>query len=82
MEDNIKRILKREPDYIIFHVGTNNGTNLTARDILDKPLRLKSTILDACKSCKVIILQATLLSDNGKAALTNHQLCNFRRAQY
>ena len=59
MEDNIKRILKREPDYIIFHVGTNNGTNLTARDILDKPLRLKSTILNACKSYKVIILQAT-----------------------
>ena len=41
MEDNIKPILKREPDYIILHVGTNNATNLTARDILDKLLQLK-----------------------------------------
>ena len=41
MEDNIKPILKREPDYIILHVGTNNATNLTARYILDKLLQLK-----------------------------------------
>ena len=51
MEDNIKTILNREPDYIILHVGTNNATNLTVRDILDKLLRLKSTILDASNSC-------------------------------
>ena len=41
MEDNIKPVLKREPDYIILHVGTNNATNSTARDILDKLLQLK-----------------------------------------
>ena len=76
IEDNIKPILKREPDYIILHAGTNNATNLTARDILDKLLRIKSTILDARKSRKVIILQPILRSDNGKAALTNHHLCN------
>ena len=74
MEDNIKPILKREPDYIILHVGTNNATNLTARDILDKLLRLKSTILDARKYWEVIISQLNLCSDNGKAALTNHHL--------
>ena len=79
MEHNIKSILKRDPDYIIFHVGTNNETNLTARDILDKLLRLKSTILDARKSCKVIISQLTLRFDNGKAALTNNFI---RRAQH
>ena len=41
MEDNINPILKRELDYIILHVGTNNATNFTARDILDKTLRLQ-----------------------------------------
>ena len=76
MEDNIKPVLKREPDYIILHVGTNNATNSTARDILDKLLQLKSKILNARKSCKVIISQPTLRSDNGKAALTNHHICN------
>ena len=76
MEDNIKAVLKREPDYIILHVGTNNATNSTARDILDKLLQLKSKIINARKSCKVIISQPTLRSGNGKAALTNHHICN------
>ena len=76
MDDNIKPKLKREQDYVIRHVGTNNATNLTTRDILDKLLQLKSKILNACKSCKVIISEPTLRSDNGKAALTNHHICN------
>ena len=49
---------------------------MTARDILYKLLQLNSKILNACKFCKVIISQPTLHSDNGKAALTNHYLCN------
>ena len=49
---------------------------MTARDILDKHLRLKSIIFDARKSCKGIILQSTLRSDYGKGVLTNHHLCN------
>ena len=60
MEDNIKPILKGEPYYIILYVGTNNAVNLTARDILDKLLKSKSTILYARKSCQVIISQPTL----------------------
>ena len=76
MEYNSKTILIREPDYIILHVGTNSATNLTAGDMFGKLLQLKSTILDDHKSCEVIILQPTLRSDNGKATLTNHHLCN------
>ena len=71
-KSNTKSILKREPDYVILHVGSNNATNLTARDIRGKLLRLKSTILDALKSCKVVISRPTLRSGNGEAALTNH----------
>ena len=41
VENNIEPILKREQDYIILHVGTNNATNLTARDMLDKLLQFK-----------------------------------------
>ena len=32
MEDNVKPIFQREPYYIILHLGTNNATNLMARD--------------------------------------------------
>ena len=46
-EDNIKPILKRELAYIILHVRTNKATNLTAHDILDKLVQLKSTTVDA-----------------------------------
>ena len=60
MEGNIKLTFKREPDYITIYVRTNNATNLTARDILEKLLLLKSTILDARKPCNVIISQSTL----------------------
>ena len=76
MENNVKPILKREPDRIIFHFGTNNTTYLTVCDILDKLLWSKSTILDASKCYKVIIFQPTWCSNDGKAALTNHQICS------
>ena len=33
-------------------------------------------MFDARKSCKGIILQSTVRSDNGKGVLTNHHLCN------
>ena len=73
-EDNIKPILKGELDDIFLYVRTNNATHLTASNILDKLLRLNSTILDVCKSRKVIISELTLRCDNRKAALTNHHL--------
>ena len=76
----MKRIsiyLDRQPDYIILHVATKDATNLTICDITEKLLQLKSTILHAHKSCKVIISQSTLRSDNGKAVLTNNHLWNF-----
>ena len=76
MEANINTILKREPDYIILHVRSNNARNLTLRDILEKLFRLNWTILDTRKSFKVIISQPTLRSDNGKASLTNYHFCN------
>ena len=74
IKDNIKPILKGELDDIFLYVRTNNATHLTASNILDKLLRLKLTILDVCKSHKVIISELTLRRDNRKAALTNHHL--------
>ena len=76
MVDSIKSVLGREQECIILHVVTNNATDLTVRDTLDKLLQLKSRILDARKSCKVVISKLTLRFNNGKAALTNHRLCN------
>ena len=41
-----------------------------------KNLELKPNVLDAHKSCKVIISQHSLHSNYGKVARTYHYLCN------
>ena len=40
--DNIKSILKREPDFVILHVETNNVASMTSRDVLNRLIKLKS----------------------------------------
>ena len=76
MEDNIKPILKREPDFIIIYVGANNANKIISREILNKLLLLKSSIIDKYKTCKVIISQPTRRTDNDKVALANNHLCS------
>ena len=75
MEDNIKLILKREPDCIILNVRTSKAPDLTARDILARPLQLKSKILDALQLCKVIISQPIIRSDMKGALTTTFVTC-------
>ena len=67
-------ILKKKPDVIILHVGTNDSVSRTSREILDDLLQLKSAITKTLPNCQVIFLQPTLRVDNGKAALTLHRL--------
>ena len=57
MFDYVKPILKRKPDYVVLHVGTNNAKDMTSRNILDKLLQLKTAVLDSDKNCKVILSQ-------------------------
>ena len=42
--DYIKLLLKKNPDSVILHVGTNDAPNSTSRTILDNMLSLKSFI--------------------------------------
>ena len=68
-------ILKKKPDVIILHVGTNDSVSRTSRQILDDLLQLKSAIITkTLPNCQVIFSQPTLRVDNGKAALTLHHL--------
>ena len=63
-------ILKRKPDYVVLHVGTNNAKDMTSRNILDKLLQLKTAVLDSDKKCKVILSQPMTRVDDGKAGFT------------
>ena len=57
MFDYVKPILKRKPDYVVLHVGTNNAKDMTSRKILDKLLQLKTAVLDSNENCKVALSQ-------------------------
>ena len=55
MFDYGKPILKRKPDYVVLHVGTNNAEDMTSRNILGKLLPLKTAVLGSYKNCSYFI---------------------------
>ena len=67
-------ILKKKPDVIILHVGTNDSVSRKSHEILDDLLQLKRAITKTLSKCHAIFSQPTLRVDNEKAALTLHSL--------
>ena len=67
MFDYVKPILKRKPDSVVLHVGTNNARDMTSRNILDKLLQLKTAVFHSGENCKVISSQPMTRVDDGKA---------------
>ena len=74
MHDNIRRILRHKPEYIILYVGTNDALKLPPNEILDKILELKTKIEEINKDCKVIISTPICCFDNRKAGNTVNEL--------
>ena len=63
-------ILRKKPKHIIVHIGTNDVTRSTSREILDKLLKLKALIKETLPETKVTFSTPSIRSDNGKATLT------------
>ena len=70
MYDYIRPLLKKAPDNVILHVGTNDTPNNTSRAILDNLLSLKSFIEKTLPQSKVCMSNIVKRTDNGKATLT------------
>ena len=70
MKDFIKPYLKRLPDTIILHVGTNNCIDETSRNIFNKLLSLKHFIQTELPNTKIIFSNVMDRSDNSIARLT------------
>ena len=68
--DYIKPLLKKCPDNIILHVGTNNTVNKSSKVVLGKLLDLKKFIEKTLRESNVVISNLTTRTDNGKAFLT------------
>ena len=69
-------ILRKKSKHIIVHIGTNDATCSTSREILDKLLKLKIFIKDTLPETEVKFSTLTIRSDNGKTALTGRNLCD------
>ena len=59
---------------MIIHIGINDASSLTSREIQDNLLKLKSLVNEKLPQCKVWLSNPTLRTDNGKASLTVSQL--------
>ena len=75
MYDYMKPLLRKLPDYIILHIGTNDAVNNTSREILDKILKLKTYIQKKLPKCQITISTPIKRNDHGKASLTISHLC-------
>ena len=64
----------KKPKHVIVHIGTNDATRSTSREILDKLLKLTTFIKKTLAETKVTFSAPTIRSDNGKAALTVRNL--------
>ena len=73
---HVHPILDRKPKHIIVHIGTNDATRSTSREVLDKLLKLKTLIKEALPETEVTFSTPTIRSDNSKAALTVRNLCD------
>ena len=76
MKYHVIPIIRKEPTFVILHIGTNDSPHSTSQEILDKTLELKSLINKELPNCKVVISTPTIRSDNRIAALTVSQLTN------
>ena len=70
MYDYMKPLLRKLPDYIILHIGTNDVVNNTSREILDKILKLKTYIQKKLPRCQTTISTPVKRHFHGKASLT------------
>ena len=70
MYNYIKPLLKKWPDNIILHVGTNNTVNEPSKMVLDKLLNLKKFIEHTLPESNVVISNLITRTDNSKASLT------------
>ena len=74
MYNYIKPLLKKAPDNVFLHVGTDNTPNNTSRAILDNILSLKSLIEKTLPQSKLCISNIIKRTDKGKATLTVNQV--------
>ena len=76
MNHHIVPILRKKPSQLIIHVGTNDTSLSTSKEILKKLLNLKSIAKDINPGSDVWLSTPTMQMDREKDALTVSHLTN------
>ena len=69
INQHIIPIIKKQPDYLILHVGANDATTNTSKQIVCEMLILKSNTSKQLPSCRTELSNPIIRHDNGKANL-------------
>ena len=69
INQHIIPIIKKQPDDLILHVGTNDATINTSKKIVDDLLILKSNISKQLPSCRIVLSKLIIRHDDGKTNL-------------
>ena len=51
MYDHLKPILKRHPEFLILHIGTNDTSEYNPKEIIVRVVALKRSVLSQNKEC-------------------------------
>ena len=76
MYDYIAPLLRKEPKYIILHIGSNDAPYKTSSDILDDILKLKTHIESVLPNVAIYLSSPIPRFDNVTAGYTIHHLRN------
>ena len=77
MQHKLFLIFEVNARHLILHVGTNNAESCTSREILDKLLKLKKSLIsEKCPQCQKIFSNQPIRLHKAKANLTEIQLTN------
>ena len=79
MYDHLKTILKRNPEFLILHIDTNDTSKYTPNEIVDRGFALKRFVASQNKECKVIISTLAIREDsskNGNAVQKANEILN------
>ena len=68
----MKPPLRKLLDYIILHIGKNDALDNTAREILDKILKLKTYMQKEVPKCKILISTPTSKATGFKSLQLNY----------
>ena len=76
MSDYMKPLIRKLPNYIIWHIGTNNALENKSTEVLDKILKRKKYKQEELPKHEITVSTPVKRHDHGEASLTISHLSN------